>query len=227
MLQQLHSALAIIQEHEPARITTASGGCSVSMAPFSYLINKHGADLAILWVDSHPDMGTGETCLSGLQRHGRLALTGHGDQELLQILPATTTADRVALVGMHDWTDPMLPAIAAEWGLSVFSPDALRSTSAPLLDWLDTTGAAKVAIHFDVDTVDADDVQLGLGADLGGLSTAEARRVVADIDGAAEVVALHHRRVHASSGDAPAADPRRVSTARSESLSRLRTTADP
>jgi len=40
---------------------------------------------------------------------------GHGDQELLEILPATTTADRVALVGMHDWTDPMLPAIAAEW----------------------------------------------------------------------------------------------------------------
>ena len=74
------------------------------------------------------------------------------------MLPATTTADRVALVGMHDWTDPMLPAIAAEWGLSVFSPEALRSTSAPLLDWLDTTGATMVAIHFDVDTIDADEI---------------------------------------------------------------------
>jgi hypothetical protein len=39
-----------------------------------------------------------------------------------------------------------------------------------------------VAIHFDVDTIDADEIQLGLGADLGGLTTAEARRVVADID---------------------------------------------
>jgi arginase len=47
-----------------------------------------------------------------------------------------------------------------------------------------------VAIHFDVDTIDADEIQLGLGADLGGLTTAEARRVVADIDGAAEVIAL-------------------------------------
>ena len=37
----------------------------------------------------------------------------------------------------------------------------------------------------------------------------------------------HHRRVHTSSGDAPASDPRRISTARSESLSRLRTTTDP
>ncbi len=47
-----------------------------------------------------------------------------------------------------------------------------------------------MAIHFDVDTIDADAIQLGLGADLGGLTTAEARRVVADIDSAAEVVAV-------------------------------------
>jgi arginase len=35
VLQQLRSALAIISEHEPARITTVGGECSVSMAPFS------------------------------------------------------------------------------------------------------------------------------------------------------------------------------------------------
>ena len=34
----------------------------------------------------------------------------------------------------------------------MFSPDVLRTTSAPLLDWLDTIGATKVAIHFDVTT---------------------------------------------------------------------------
>jgi arginase len=118
------------------------------------------------------------------------ALTGHGDSELLDILPATTTTDRVALVGMHDWTDPSLPAIANEWGLTVFAPDVLRSTSAPLLEWLANTGATRVAIHFDVDTIDANEIQLGLGADLGGLTTSEARRVLADIDTHADVVAL-------------------------------------
>jgi arginase len=30
VLQQLRSALAIIQEHEPARITTVGGECSVT-----------------------------------------------------------------------------------------------------------------------------------------------------------------------------------------------------
>ena len=43
------------------RISTLGGECSATMAPFSYLINKYGDDMAILWIDSHPDMGTGET----------------------------------------------------------------------------------------------------------------------------------------------------------------------
>jgi arginase len=47
-----------------------------------------------------------------------------------------------------------------------------------------------VALHFDVDTVDANEIQLGLGADRGGLTRAQARRVVADIDDATDVVAL-------------------------------------
>jgi arginase len=145
VLQQLRAALAIIRQHDPARITTLGGECSASMAPFSYLIDKYGDDLAILWIDSHPDMGTGETDYPGYHAMVVSALTGHGDTELLDILPATTTADRVALVGMHDWTDPTLPAIADDWGLTVFAPDVLRSTSASLLDWLDKTGATKVA----------------------------------------------------------------------------------
>jgi arginase len=65
-------------------------------------------------------------------------------------------------------------------GVRACSADALRST----------TGATKVSIHFDVDTIDADEIQLGVGAERGALTAAEARRVLADIDGAAEVVAL-------------------------------------
>ena len=83
LLQQLRAALNIIQDHNPARITTLGGECSVSMAPFSYLINKHREDMAILWIDSHPDMGTGETAYPGYHAMIVSALTGHGDPELL------------------------------------------------------------------------------------------------------------------------------------------------
>jgi arginase len=122
VIEQLKAALTIIHDHDPARITTLGGECSVSLAPFSHLISKYGDDLAILWIDSHPDMGTGETSYPGFHAMVVSALTGHGDSEVLDVLPATTTTDRVALVGMHDWTDPMhdwtdpmLPAIADKW----------------------------------------------------------------------------------------------------------------
>jgi arginase len=190
VLEQLRSALRIIGEHRPERITTLGGECSVSMAPFSALAERYGEDLAILWIDSHPDMGTGESDYPGYHAMVVSALTGHGDEELLATLPATVPAERVALVGMHDWTDDSYPEIAEEWGLTVFSPETLRRDSALLLAWLRGTGASKVAVHFDVDTIDSDEVRLGLGADRGGLTSEQARRVVADVDREADVVAL-------------------------------------
>ncbi|MBT8161851.1 MULTISPECIES: arginase family protein [Arthrobacter] len=190
VLDQLDAALAIIRDHSPERITTLGGDCGVSMAPFSALIDKYGTDIAILWIDSHPDMGTGESSYPGYHAMVVSALTGHGDQEILDRLPATIPASRMALVGMHDWTDDSLPALAKEWGITVFPPEQLRPESTSLLEWLRSTEASRVAIHFDVDTIDANEIQLGLGADLGGLTSAQARRVVSDINSEADVVGL-------------------------------------
>ena len=190
VLAQLTSALHLIRDHDPARITTLGGDCGVSLAPFSALIDRYGNDIAVLWIDSHPDMGTGATAYSGHHAMIVSALTGHGDPEILDHLPATISADRVALVGMHDWTDPTLPPLATEWGLTVIPPEQLRTNSVPLIRWLRGTGVSKVAIHFDVDTIDAAEIQYGLGADVGGLTSEQARRVVADVTGAADVVSL-------------------------------------
>lgn len=190
VIEQLDRALRLIDEHRPQRITTLGGECSVSLAPFSTLAAEHGDDLAVIWIDSHPDMGTPESAYPGHHAMAVAALTGHGDPEVLDLLPATVPTDRIALVGMHDWTDDSYPAIAEEWGLTVFAPDALREDSNSVLDWLRRTGASKVAIHFDVDTVDSDEIRLGLGADVGGLTSGQARRVVADVGDAADVVAM-------------------------------------
>ncbi|HEY6740920.1 MAG TPA: arginase family protein [Lapillicoccus sp.] len=80
VLEQLRAALAILREHRPDRITTLGGECSVSLAPFSHLLSRYGDDLAILWVDSHPDMGTGTTAYPGFHAMVVSALTGHGDR---------------------------------------------------------------------------------------------------------------------------------------------------
>jgi arginase len=48
----------------------------------------------------------------------------------------------------------------------------------------------RVAIHLDLDAVDSDEVVLGLGAEPGGLTSTQVRRLIADIHGAADVVGI-------------------------------------
>jgi arginase len=45
-----------------------------------------------------------------------------------------------------------------------------------------------VAIHFDVDTIDSNEILLGLGAEPGGLSSTQVRRIVSDVRAAVDVV---------------------------------------
>lgn len=189
VIEQLRSALELIGKHDPEKITTLGGDCAVSVAPFAALAEKYGDDLAVIWIDSHPDVDTGETAYGGYHAMAVSALTGHGDEEILDALPATIPASRVALVGLHSWTDDAYENVG-EWGLASFSPDELRTNSDLLIEWLKNTGATKIAIHFDVDTIDAAEARFGLGEDFGGLSSVEARRVMADLESAADVVAL-------------------------------------
>lgn len=111
------------------------------------------------------------------------------DPDVQALLAATVSPDRVALVGLHAWTDDDYHNIAA-WGLTSFSPDDLRDSSRRLLDWLAGTGCTRVAIHFDVDTIDSDELVLGLGAEPEGLTSIHVQRVLGDVNRSVEVVGL-------------------------------------
>jgi arginase len=189
VLEQLARALDVIREHDPARIATLGGECAVSVAPFAALAHRYGDELAIVWVDSHPDVGTPASEYPGFHAMAVAALTGHGDPDVQALLPATVSPDRVALVGVHAWEEDDHPNIAG-WGIHAFGPGEVRATSRPLLDWLAATGCARVALHFDVDVIDSDELLLGLGPEPGGLTSAQARRIVADVAAAADVVGL-------------------------------------
>jgi arginase len=129
------------------------GACAVSVAPFSELARRYGDDLAIIWIDSHPDIGTPASQYPGFHAMAVVALTGHGDSQVQELLPAIVSADRVALVGLHAWAEDDI-ANVSQWGIRAFSPVDLRETTQPLEDWLTATGCTRVAIHFDVDTME-------------------------------------------------------------------------
>ena len=187
ILEQLARALEVIRRHDPTRILTVGGECSVSVAPFSELARRYGEDLAIVWIDAHPDVGTPHSEYPGYHAMAVATLTGHGDPDVQELLPATFSPDRVALVGLHSWAEDDFPNIA-EWGIQSFGPDELRESAQPLLEWIALTGCSRVAIHFDVDAVDSNEIVLGLGMEPNGLTSTQVRRIVADVEGAVEVV---------------------------------------
>lgn len=189
VVRQLGQALEVIRAHDPERIVTLGGECAVSVAPFAELARRYGDDLAIVWIDSHPDIGTPASHYPGFHAMAVSALTGHGDPEVLGLLPATVDPGRVALVGLHAWTEDDIGNVD-EWGIGDFGPQQLRTSSQPVLDWLAETGCGRIAIHFDVDTVDSNEIVLGLGAEPDGLTSAQVRRIVHDLSAAADVVGL-------------------------------------
>jgi arginase len=189
VVAQLAGALEVIGRYSPQRILTLGGECSVSVAPFSWLAERYGDDLAVLWIDSHPDVGTPASQYPGYHAMAVAVLTGHGDPDVLRLLPATLDPSRVALVGLHSWTEDDFPNVA-RWGIRSFRPDDLHRSSQPLLEWLKASGCSRVAIHFDVDVVDSNEIILGLGAEPDGLTSNEVRRVVADVSAIADVVGL-------------------------------------
>ena len=121
LLTQLTQALEVIRQHDPARIVPLGGECAVSVAPFAVLARRYGQDLAIVWIDSHPDIGTPASQYPGFHAMAVAALTGHGDPDVQGLLPAIVSADRVALVGLHAWADDDI-ANVARWGIRSFNP---------------------------------------------------------------------------------------------------------
>jgi arginase len=93
------------------------------------------------------------------------------------------------LLGLHYWTEDDFYN-AARWGIRSFRPDELHLSSQPVLDWIKASGCSRVAIHFDVDVVDSNEIVFGLGAEPDGLTSQEVRRLVADVNTTFEVVGL-------------------------------------
>ena len=58
LLAGIRDAREAIARHDAPRILTLGGDCAVSVVPFTELAARYGDDLAVVWIDSHPDIGT-------------------------------------------------------------------------------------------------------------------------------------------------------------------------
>jgi arginase len=180
VLENLRAATARIAEQDPDRITTFGGDCSVAVPSVAHLAAKYDDDLAIIWLDSHPDCSTPGGNYQGYHDMALAHLTGHGDEEFLKELPQTISPERVLLAGTHSWNDDEYENVQ-EWGIKLLSPDELRSSLEAVVEWLKATGCSKFVLHVDFDSIDSAEYHLGMGAESGGLTKNQVQAIISAV----------------------------------------------
>lgn len=188
---QTKAALDTLKIANPDKVVTLGGECSVSVPVFTYLAYKYGDDVAVVWVDAHPDITLPGDDYTGYHAMALTAIMGKGAPEIVGQLPAKVSPDRICLAGLRECEYPYIEKRVEDLGLVHFSPAELASDSAPVIDWLRKSGASKVMVHFDMDVMDPSDI-LAAVADgpEGGLKLKEVVRLINDIAREKELVAL-------------------------------------
>lgn len=189
ILKQTRAALEKLHENNPDKIVTLGGDCAVSVVPFTYLANKYPNDVAIVWIDAHPDVNLPHDEYKGYHAMALTACLGMGDEEIIGTLPGKFDASKALIVGLRSW-DKGMQERQQKLGIKGLSPAEVTDNSDAILTWLQETGASKVVIHFDLDVLDPNEIIAGVGVEPDGMKIKEVVRVINDIAAQYDLVGL-------------------------------------
>jgi arginase len=185
------AALNVLREHTPERIVTLGGECSVSVVPFTWLAARYKDDVAVIWIDAHPDLNYPGEGTRGYHAMALASVLGKGDETLQNMLPASIDPSRALIVGLRTWEkEGGTPARQRELGVKSLAPSEVALNSDAVTGWLRETGASKVLIHFDLDVIDPADMIAAVGTDPDGMKISAVSRLIEDIGRHAEIVGL-------------------------------------
>ncbi len=187
---QTRAALDIVRGVAPDRIVTLGGDCSVSVVPFTYLLHRYGGDVALVWIDAHPDITLPGDAYAGYHAMAVTACMGLGDGRILSCLPARFEASKILFVGLRDWERDEIRLRQQQYGICHLSPADIAAGLDGLRQWLRTCGASRVAVHFDMDVLDPAEIVAAVGVVPGGMKMAEVAEVVAAVAAEKELVGL-------------------------------------
>ena len=80
IVKQTKAALDLLRISDPDKIVTLGGECSVSVVPFTYLAEKYKDDVAMIWIDAHPDITLPGRYVQRIPCHGCYCLHGERRQ---------------------------------------------------------------------------------------------------------------------------------------------------
>lgn len=190
ILAQTKAALGILNIQKPDRIVTLGGECSVSVVPFTYLADRYEGDVAMVWIDAHPDITLPGDAYAGYHAMAATACMGLGDQQIMAELPATIEPSKILFVGLRDWVREEIKERQKQYGIRHLTPEDVREGSNAVLEWLKSCGASKVVVHFDMDVLDPAEIIAAVAPIPDGMKIAEAVRVINDIGQEKELVGL-------------------------------------
>lgn len=195
ILEQTKNALKILDKENPDKIVVLGGECSVSVVPFTYLAKKYNNDVAMVWIDAHPDITLpDDKTYNGYHAMAVTAIMGKennkGWNEIVSSLPTAIPADKILFVGLRDWEREQIKDRQKEYGIKHLAPEDISNNSYEIIKWLKQTGAKYVVIHFDMDVLDPAEIIAAVGVVPNGMKIAEVVRVINDIDKNFDIVGL-------------------------------------
>lgn len=190
IVRQTRTALDMLRVSNPDKIVTLGGECSVSVVPFTYLAEKYDNDVAVIWIDAHPDITLPGDVYPGYHAMAVTACMGCGDKRILEELPAKISPSKILLVGLRNWERDEIKERQQQYGIKHLSPQDVAQNSDAIKSWLKACGASKVVIHFDMDVLDPAEIVAAVGTDPDGMKMEEVIRVINDIAAEKELVGL-------------------------------------
>ena len=178
IVRQTRTALDMLRVSNPDKIVTLGGECSVSVVPFTYLAEKYDNDVAVIWIDAHPDITLPGDVYPGYHAMAVTACMGYGDKRILEELPAKIFPSKILLVGLRNWERDEIKERQQQYGIKHLSPQDVAQNSDAIKSWLKACGASKVVIHFDMDALDPTEIIAAVGTDPDGMKMEEVIRVI-------------------------------------------------
>lgn len=189
--KQTQDALKLLNDEMPDKILTLGGDCSVSVVPFTYLANKYKGDVAVIWIDAHPDITLPEdNTYNGYHAMALAAVMGKGDSKILSELPCRIEPSNILFVGLRDWERESIKSRQQEYGIKHLTPEEVSSNSNKILEWIEQIGAKNILIHFDMDVLEPSEIVPAVGVVEHGMKINEVVRVINDISNNYNLIAL-------------------------------------
>jgi arginase len=155
-----YSAVRRVRERTAAALGSArgtpiavGGDCGIALAPVAAAAAAHPGELAVLWLDAHPDLNTPETSPSGAFNGMVLrAIAGEGADGLALEGDERVPASRIVLAGVRAIDDGEQAFIDAE-EMTVLGVEEFADAAAAIRA-ITATGATRVYVHIDLDVLD-------------------------------------------------------------------------